>query len=193
MVNDISIFSICLLGYSSKRKCQLTTLDIFLIAGMFYVLIHKVLSCPCKHSSIDLTPISLSLHILAYPEAKIHTMFFRAIETNTSYQFASCFIEDKIFKEFLSCDCLLYLLYICIFLVICGHHGTNPKISIRNTELFLKFTDIHSSISRKWDKNASVGFDMRGGEIEMRVFEKHSFREKKFRIHHFRYNTLPFG
>jgi hypothetical protein len=77
-------------------------------------------------------------------------------------------------------------------------------ILIHPTELLLELSDIDSSIERKWNNNASVSFDARSREVEMRIAEerhkisnqlifwKHQLMQINFLLSLFEIQKMPY-
>ena len=166
--------SICFLFLKNSTKflCKFARSNIFRIERMFQIIISDIFSCPINQGCIYLSRISLPVFWGSDPESDIHTMFFWTIETNTTDEPICSFFEDKILEYFPISDSLFLHSYELELLLICGEKWTHIEILIRFAEFHGKFTDIHSSIGRKRNKNTSVSFDARSREIEMRIAEE---------------------
>ncbi len=139
---------------------------------VFEVIIYRMFTGPIKYCSIGLSPISLRLFRLANPESDVHTIFFRTIYSYASDEFSCLLIEDKILKQLSISNILLYSCQPDNFFFITRQERSHPEVFICFAKLLLEFTDIHSSIERKWNKYASISFDARSREIEMRIAEE---------------------
>ena len=131
-----------------------------------------IFSCPLDEDFICFTCISLPLHVFSYPDTDIEFSRFQYPNPPSSDQIFSRFIKDEILEFFSFLHLDLSRSHIFIFPIIVGKHWRYPQILIRQTELLLEFTDINSSISRKWNKYTPRCFYARSCEIEMWIAEE---------------------
>jgi len=118
MIDLISLFVRFILENSTEFESQFSRSNITRIKCVFELRILGIFFCPRYQSYICFGCISFPMFISSYPESDIHPMFFRTIESNTSYESIGSPFENKSFKSFPCFDILNHLFYICDLLFI---------------------------------------------------------------------------
>lgn len=172
MIDFISLFIRFILENSTELESQFSTCCISRIKCMFELRILGIFFCPRYQSYICFGCISFSMFINSYPESDIHPIFFRTPETNSSYKSISSPFENKILKYLSSLHSFYTLFYEIQFLFIRWQEWIHEKIFIRLAKFCSKFTDIYSTICRKWYKDTTRSLDDLFCEIKMWIDEE---------------------
>ena len=172
MVELISFFIGFILQYSTEFESEFPTCEISRIERVLEICISRILSSPLDNCSICLSGISLAVFIYSDPDSDIHPMFLDTIESSTSDEFSCRLFENKILECFLIYHISHDFFHKSDLFGIIRQMRSHIEILVCQTELELQFPDINSSIGRKWNKNTSLSFDTRSGEIEMGIREE---------------------